>query len=165
MLLVRHVARRGLSTNSTLSSTTVENLKTAFAGSAMSAKRYLYFAQKADVEGLSEVSALFRSLAEGQTSHSLGHMEFLEAEAGDPVTDEPIGDSMSNLRSALSSEAFESSEMYPGMARTARDEGNEAAAQWFELLSQSQRNHWDRIDAALRELEQSERDGPGRFRR
>ncbi len=72
------------------SSQTHANLKAAFAGESQANRRYLYFAQKADVEGQPDVAAVFRSTAEGETGHAFGHLEFL-AEAGDPATGEPIG--------------------------------------------------------------------------
>ena len=72
-------------------SKTVQNLKDAFAGESQANRRYLYFAQKADVEGYNDVSAVFRSTAEGETGHAHGHLEFLEA-VGDPATGEPIGE-------------------------------------------------------------------------
>ena len=69
-------------------SKTHENLKEAFAGESQANRRYLYFAQKADVEGYPDVAALFRSVAEGETGHAFGHFDFL-AEVGDPVTGVP----------------------------------------------------------------------------
>ena len=60
-------------------SKTEGNLKAAFAGESQANRRYLYFAQKADVEGFNDVSAVFRSTAEGETGHAHGHLEFLEA--------------------------------------------------------------------------------------
>jgi rubrerythrin len=72
-------------------SKTEENLKAAFAGESQANRRYLYFAQKADVEGYNDVAAVFRSTAEGETGHAHGHLEYLE-ECGDPATGEPIGD-------------------------------------------------------------------------
>jgi len=72
-------------------SKTEQNLKDAFAGESMANRRYLYFAQKADVEGFNDVSAVFRSTAEGETGHAHGHLQYLE-EVGDPATGEPIGD-------------------------------------------------------------------------
>ena len=54
---------------------TEENLKEAFAGESQANRRYLYFAQKADVEGFNDVSAVFRSTAEGETGHAHGHLE------------------------------------------------------------------------------------------
>ena len=71
-------------------SKTEENLKYAFAGEAQANRRYLYFAQKADVEGYNDVAAVFRSTAEGETGHAHGHLEYLEA-VGDPATGLPIG--------------------------------------------------------------------------
>ena len=58
-------------------SKTHENLKEAFAGESQANRRYLYFAQKADVEGYPDVAALFRSVAEGETGHAFGHFDFL----------------------------------------------------------------------------------------
>ena len=69
---------------------TENNLKDAFAGESQANRRYLYFAQKADVEGYNDVAAVFRSTAEGETGHAHGHLEFLE-EVGDPATGLPIG--------------------------------------------------------------------------
>ena len=75
---------------------THENLKEAFAGESQANRRYLYFAQKADVEGYPDVAALFRSVAEGETGHAFGHFDFL-AEVGDPVTDVAVGSTEDNL--------------------------------------------------------------------
>ena len=60
-------------------SKTQENLKEAFAGESQANRRYLYFAQKADIEGYPDVAALFRSVAEGETGHAFGHFDFLAA--------------------------------------------------------------------------------------
>ena len=62
-------------------SKTHDNLKAAFAGESQANRRYLYFAAKADVEGQNDVSALFRSTAEGETGHAHGHLEYLEPSA------------------------------------------------------------------------------------
>ena len=111
-------------------SKTEENLKAAFAGESQANRRYLYFAQKADVEGHNDVAAVFRSTAEGETGHAHGHLEFLE-EVGDPATGEPIGNTSDNLKAAIAGETHEYTDMYPGMAKTARDEGFEEIADWF----------------------------------
>src|SRR6056297_418377 len=94
-------------------SKTEQNLKDAFSGESQANRRYLYFASKADVEGYNDVSALFRSTAEGETGHAHGHLEFLEA-AGDPATGEPIGATDINLKSAIAGETHEYTDMYPG---------------------------------------------------
>src|SRR3546814_13540239 len=96
-------------------------MKEPFAGESRATRRYLYFAQKADVEGYNDVAAVFRSTAEGETGHAPGHLEFLEA-VGDPATGEPIGNTGLNLKAALAGETHEYTDMYPAMPRTARQE-------------------------------------------
>jgi len=112
-------------------SQTEQNLKDAFAGESQANRRYLYFAAKADVEGYNDVSAVFRSTGEGETGHAHGHLNYLE-ETGDPATGLPIGRTSDNLRAAIAGETYEYTDMYPGMAKTARDEGFEEIADWFE---------------------------------
>jgi rubrerythrin len=129
-------------------SKTEENLKEAFAGESQANRRYLYFAQKADVEGYNDVSAVFRSTAEGETGHAHGHLEYLE-EVGDPATGKPIGRTDDNLRAAIAGETHEYTDMYPGMARTAREEGFEEIAEWFETLAKAERSHAGRFQKAL----------------
>src|SRR5437870_12134033 len=128
-----------------------ENLKAAFAGERQPNRRYLYFAQKADIEGYNDVSAVFRSTAEGETGHAHGHLEYLE-EVGDPATGKPIGATADNLRAAIAGETHEYTDMYPGMARTARDEGFDEIADWFETLAKAERSHANRYTKALAEL-------------
>jgi len=130
---------------------TEQNLKDAFAGESMANRRYLYFAQKADVEGYNDVATVFRSTAEGETGHAHGHLEFLE-ETGDPATGKPIGSTSLNLGAAIAGETHEYTDMYPGMARTARDEGLEEIADWFETLAKAEKSHAGRFTKALNEL-------------
>ena len=132
-------------------SRTEENLKAAFATEAQANRRYLYFAQKADVEGFSDVASVFRSTAEGETGHAHGHLEYLES-CGDPANGLPFGDTASNLKSAIASELLEHSEMYPGMARVAREEGFDEIADWFETLAKAERSHANRFQRALADL-------------
>jgi len=129
-------------------SKTHENLKEAFAGESQANRRYLYFARVADVEGEPEISALFRSVAEGETGHAFGHFDFLK-EVGDPVTGVPVGDSEANLKSAITGETYEYSEMYPGFARTARDEGFPEIAEWLETLAKAEKSHAGRFTKGL----------------
>jgi rubrerythrin len=133
-------------------SKTEENLKAAFAGEAQANRRYLYFAQKADVEGFNDVSAVFRSTAEGETGHAHGHLEYLE-EVGDPVTGKPIGRTAENLIAAIAGETHEYTDMYPGMARTAREEGFEEITEWFETLAKAEKSHAGRFQKALEALD------------
>ena len=132
-------------------SKTEENLKAAFAAESQANRRYLYFAQKADIEGYPDVSALFRSIAEGETGHAFGHLDFLAA-TGDPVTGEPVGATEDNLRSAIVSETYEYTEMYPGFARTARDEGLIEVAEWLETLGRAEKSHAVRFAQGLESI-------------
>ncbi|HEY1282115.1 MAG TPA: rubrerythrin family protein [Acidimicrobiales bacterium] len=127
------------------------NLKEAFAGESQANRRYLYFAQKADIEGYPEISTLFRSIAEGETGHAFGHFDFL-ASAGDPVTDQPVGATEENLRSAIHGETYEYTEMYPGFARTARDEGFIEIAEWLETLARAEKSHAGRFQQGLQNI-------------
>ena len=126
-------------------------LKDAFAGESQANRRYLYFANKADIEGQNNLAALFRSTAEGETGYAHGHLEFLEA-SGDPATGLPIGSSRQNLESAVAGETHEYTDMYPGMAKTARNEGFDEIADWFETLAKAERSHANRYAKALAEL-------------
>ena len=130
---------------------THQHLKDAFAGESQANRRYLYFANKADVEGYTEVAALFRSTAEGETGHAHGHLDYL-AEVGDPATDLPIGSSSNNLKAAVAGETHEYTDMYPGMAKTARDEGFDEIADWFETLAKAERSHANKFAKALEVL-------------
>ncbi|MDA8186429.1 MAG: rubrerythrin family protein [Actinomycetota bacterium] len=130
---------------------TEENLKAAFAGESQANRRYLYFAQKADVEGYPDVAALFRSVAEGETGHAFGHFDFL-AEVGDPVTGVPVGPTDANLKSAIEGETYEYTEMYPGFARTARDEGFAEIGEWLETLAKAEKSHAGRFGEGLKSL-------------
>ena len=129
-------------------SKTHDNLKEAFAGESQANRRYLYFAQKADVEGYPDVAALFRSVAEGETGHAFGHFDFL-AEVGDPVTGVAVGSTTDNLQSAIAGETYEYTEMYPGFARTAREEGFDHIAEWFDTLAKAERSHAGRFGSGL----------------
>ena len=119
-------------------SATEQNLKDAFAGESQANRRYLYFASKADVEGYNDVAAVFRSTAEGETGHAHGHLGYLEA-VGDPATGLPMGDTKKNLEASIAGETHEYTDMYPGMAKTARDEGFDEIADWFETLAKAER--------------------------
>ena len=129
-------------------SKTEQNLKDAFAGESQANRRYLYFANKADVEGQNDVAALFRSTAEGETGHAHGHLEWLE-QVGDPATGLPSGSTRQNLAAAVARETHEYTDMYPGMAKTARDEGHDEIADWFETLAKAERSHANRYQKAL----------------
>ncbi len=133
-------------------SKTEGNLKDAFAGESQANRRYLYFASKADVEGYNDVAAVFRSTAEGETGHAHGHLEYLEV-VGDPATGLPMGSTELNLKASIAGETHEYTDMYPGMAKTARDEGFDEIADWFETLAKAERSHANRFTKALDQLD------------
>jgi rubrerythrin len=133
-------------------SKTHQNLKDAFAGESQANRRYLYFARQADIEGYPDVGGLFRDTAEAETGHAHGHLDYMKS-AGDPATDKPIGTTDKNLVAAVTGETYEYTEMYPGMAKTARDESFVDVAEWFETLAKAEKSHAGRFQKALDELE------------
>jgi rubrerythrin len=130
---------------------THENLKAAFAGESQANRRYLYFAKIADVEGYPEVAGNFRETAEGETGHAHGHLDFLKA-VGDPATDLPMGATAENLKAAIAGETHEYTDMYPGMARAARQEGFAEIADWFETLAKAEKSHAGRFEKMLKSI-------------
>ena len=131
---------------------TGQNLKEAFTKSSEVQVRYLYFAQKADTEGYHHISAVFRLTAEGKTGHAHGHLDFF-AEVGDPVSGKAIGTTADNLKAAIASETCDYTDMYPHMARTARDEEFDEIADWFETLAKAVKAHGGRFQKALDTLD------------
>jgi rubrerythrin len=130
---------------------THQNLKEAFAGESQANRRYLYFARRADIEGYPDIGGLFRDTSEAETGHAFGHLDFLK-EVGDPVTNAPIGDTEKNLKSAVEGETYEYTEMYPGFAKTARQEGFQEIAEWFETLARAEKSHAGRFGKGLESL-------------
>jgi len=127
---------------------TDQNLKDAFAGECQANRRYFCFARKAGGEGFNDLAAVFRSTAEGRTGRAYGHLDYLE-EVGDPSTGNPIGLTGDILRAAIDSETHEHTDMYPGMARVARQEGFDEIADWFETLAKAGKSHVGRFRKAL----------------
>ena len=94
--------------------TTIENLKTAFAGESQANRKYLAYAAKADKEGYPQVAKLFRAAAEAETLHALAHLQSLGG----------VGSTLDNVKDALAGETYEYTEMYPPMAAQAEQEGH-----------------------------------------
>ncbi len=130
---------------------THQNLKDAFSGESQANRRYLYFAKQADVEGYPDLAGLFRDTAEGETGHAHGHLDFLKS-VGDPATDKPIGDTEQNLKAAIEGETHEYTDMYPGMTKTAREEGFVEIADWFETLAKAEKSHAGRFSEGLQSM-------------
>jgi rubrerythrin len=95
------------------------------------------------------LKVILTSVAE--TGHAFGHLDFLK-EVGDPATGVPIGNTEANLKSAIEGETYEYTQMYPGMAKTARDEGFAELAEWFETLAKAERSHANRFQKGLDSL-------------
>ena len=131
-------------------SKTEQSLKEAFAGESQANRRYLYFANQADIAGANDVAAVFRSTAEGETGHAHGHMEYLiEGGAGEPGTGMPAKTVAQALEAAIAGETHEYTDMYPGMAKTARDDGFDEIADWFETLAKAERSHANKFTKTL----------------
>jgi rubrerythrin len=149
LLLLIVFNKGGISMGKSLAGTkSHQNLKEAFAGEAQANRRYLYFARIADIEGYPDIGGLFRDTSEAETGHAFGHLDFLK-EVGDPYTGVPIGSTEKNLRSAIEGETYEYPEMYPGFAKTARDEGLLELAEWFETLAKAEKSHAGRFNKGL----------------
>jgi rubrerythrin len=134
-------------------SKSVENLKEAFAGESQANRRYLYFARVADIEGFPDIAGLFKDTADAETGHAFGHLDFLR-QVGDPATGEAIGRTELNLKAAVAGETYEYTQMYPGMAKTAREEGFPELAEWFETLAKAERSHAGRFTKGLENLKE-----------
>lgn len=132
-------------------SKSLDNLKAAFAGEAQANRRYIYFARQADIEGYPDMGGLFRDTAEAETGHALGHLDFLKT-IGDPATGLPMGSTEKNLKAAVEGETYEYTEMYPGMSKTAREEGHEELAEWFETLARAEKSHAGRFNQGLTKI-------------
>lgn len=128
-----------------------ENLKRAFAAESQANRRYLYFARMADIEGYPDMGGLFRDTSEAETGHAFGHLDFLK-EVGDPVTNVPIGTTEKNLKSAVEGATYEYTEMYPGFAKTARQEGLNELAEWFETLAKAEKSNAGRFSKGLSQI-------------
>lgn len=132
-------------------SATHGNLLAAFAREAQANRRYLWFAQAAEVEGLPEVAALFRSVADSETAHAHDLLDLL-TQVGDPLTGGPIGDTADNLRAALDGETEEHTGLYTAYARTARSEGFGEIADWLDVLAKAEQAQAERFARALDEM-------------
>ena len=129
---------------------TEQSLKEAFVGESQANRRYLYFANQADIAGANDVAAVFRSTAEGETGHAHGHMEYLiTGGAGEPGTGMPAKTVAEALQAAIAGETHEYTDMYPGMAKTAREEGFDEIADWFETLAKAERSHANKFTKTL----------------
>lgn len=120
-------------------SKTEANLMEAFAGESQANRKYLAFADKAEAEGHAQIAKLFRASAAAETVHAHAH---LRAVGG-------IGDTLANLKEAISGETHEFESMYPQMIEEARAEGLNAALRSFEFANAVEKVHANLYQNAL----------------
>ena len=122
-----------------MESKTEKNLKAAFAGESQARNKYTYFAKVAKKEGYRYIAKIFQETANNEMQHAKDEFKLLKG----------IGDTKSNLASAVAGETHEYTDMYPGMAKTARDEGFEEIADWFETLAKAEKSHAGKFQKTL----------------
>jgi rubrerythrin len=121
---------------------TAENLKGAFAGESQANRRYLFFAQKAEEEGFSQVGKLFRAAAEAETVHAFNHIRIMGETKSTPE----------NLQAAIAGETFEYKHMYPDYTKTAKKEKNTQALWSFTVANQVEHVHANLFTKAMKAL-------------
>jgi len=122
---------------------TKDNLEAAFAGESQANRKYLFFSEKADDAGNSQVARLFRAAAEAETVHARNHLKVL----GEIKSD------TENLQAAVGGENYEFTEMYPEFIEKAKSEGNDKAENSFDLANRVEKIHHKLFGAALKDLE------------
>lgn len=124
-------------------SKTEQCLKDAFAGESQARNKYTYFASVARKEGFEQIAAIFLETADNEKEHAKLHLKYLSG----------IGDTAANLQEATGGENFEWTSMYPGMAKTAREEGFDEIARTFEGLARIEKEHEARYRKLLANLQ------------
>jgi len=136
---------------------TIENLKAAFAGESQARNKYTYYAKIARKEGFHYNAKIFEETAMNEIQHAKDEFKLLGG----------LGDTKNNLKAAMDGEHFEEAEMYPRMAKEAREEGNEAAAKLFDAIAEVEKHHEARYAKLLEMVEKGtvfKRDEPIRWR-
>jgi len=135
---------------------TEKNLLTAFAGESQARNRYTYFASKAKKEGLVQIAEILEETANQEKEHAKRYFKFLEGGEAEVSASFPagiIGSTLENLRAAAAGEEYEWTEMYPGFARIAKEEGFEDIAKAFEAISVAEKQHGKRYKELAHNLE------------
>ncbi|MFZ5573042.1 MAG: rubrerythrin [Thermodesulfobacteriota bacterium] len=128
---------------------TEKNLLTAFAGESQARNRYTYFASKARKEGYVQIADIFEETANQEKEHAKRFFSFLEGGELQITGAFPagvVGTTLENLKAAAAGEHYEQTEMYPGFAKTARQEGFEAVAMVFEKIAVAEKQHEKRYN-------------------
>jgi len=135
---------------------TERNLLTAFAGESQARNRYTYFASKARKEGYVQIADIFAETANQEREHAKRLFKFLEGGEVEIAAAFPagvIGTTPENLKAAAAGENYEWTEMYPGFAKLAREEGFEGIAAVFEAISVAEKQHEKRYNDLLANIE------------
>jgi len=125
-------------------SKTEKNVLTAFAGESQARNRYTYFASKAKKEGYDQISAIFEETAFQEKEHAKRFFKFLEGGELEVTAAFPagvVGTTLENLKAAAAGENCEYTDLYPGFAKVAREEGFEAVAMVFDAISIAEKQH------------------------
>jgi len=125
-------------------SLTEKNLLTAFAGESQARNRYTYFASQAKKDGFVQIQSIFEETANQEKEHAKRLFKFLEGGEVEIKASFPagvIGSTQENLKASAAGENYEHTEMYPGFAKTAREEGFEAIATVFEAIAVAEKQH------------------------
>jgi len=125
-------------------SQTEKNLITAFAGESQARNRYSYYASQARKDGFVQISDIFSETAEQEREHAKRLFKFLEGGEVEVSAAFPagvIGQTVDNLKDGAAGEHYEYSEMYPGFAKVARDEGFSEIASVFEAIAVAEKQH------------------------
>jgi len=142
--------------NSIKGTRTERNLLTAFAGESQARNRYTYFAGAARKEGLVQIAEIFAETADQEKEHAKRFFKFLEGgevEITETFPAGQIGSTLDNLRDAAAGEEHEWTDMYPGFAKVAREEGFESVARAFEAISIAEKQHGKRYSDLADNLE------------
>jgi rubrerythrin len=126
---------------------TEKNLLTAFAGESQARNRYTYFASQAKKEGYEQMAAIFEETANQEKEHAKRLFKFLEGGEATIQAAFPagmIGTTLENLKAAAAGEHYENTEMYPGFAQTAQQEGFVEIAAVFKMIAVAEKRHEDR---------------------
>ena len=138
---------------------TEKNILTAFAGESQARNRYTYFASKARNEGYRQIAEIFEETANQEKEHAKRLFKLLEGGEAQVTASFPagvIGTTPENLEEAAGGEHHEWFEMYPGFAKTAREEGLEDIAKIFEAISVAEKQHEKRYRALRSNIEAGE---------
>lgn len=135
---------------------TEKNLLTAFAGESQARNRYTYFASQAKKEGYVQMSAIFEETANQEKEHAkrlFKHLEGGEVEIQAAFPAGVIGTTRENLEAAAAGENYEWTDMYPGYAKAAREEGFNEIADMFEAIAVAEKQHEKRYLALMANID------------